>query len=264
MLEFAIISSGLFITALGAWLFARYALVRVTIMEGRKGVHYRRGRLVGLLEPGQYVFWKGLLNDTVVMEETRVRSTTLTGQEIVTKDQVGVRISVIARYRLADPLRAHRELEDYTAYIHQTLQIAIREMIASMTIEEALGSKNAVAEKLKDVAAAKLSVFGIEILDASIRDIILPGEIRTILAKTLEAEMAAKSNLVTAREELAVARTQANTAKLIADNPIILALKELQTIAEFAKKSGNTIVLTPSSEWLSVLKGRGPTKNSGP
>jgi len=220
----------------------------VTIPENHKGLLYARGKFIRLLEPGRYWLWRPWFHETVVIEDMRLRSTILTGQEIVTKDQINVKMSVAAHYKVVDPVAVNRELQNSANFLHLELQTAIRDLVSGLTLDELLGGKKELSTQLRDSASATMGAFGIEVRSVMIRDVILPGEIKAILAKTLEAERAARSSLITAREELAAARCHANTARLITENPVILRLKELQTISELGKKSSNTIIFASSGD----------------
>ena len=119
----------------------------------------------------------------------------------------------------------------------------MRYIVSQQTLDNLFAGKEPLGEALAERVRPRLVEFGIEIVTCGLKDIILPGEIKALLTKAVEAERAAQASLITAREELAATRCQLNTAKLIDENPAILKLKELQVLSELAKKPGNNTIV---------------------
>lgn len=231
------------------------AVVQVeTIFEHEKGLLYSKGRFVRVLLQGRHWLFKLFLHQTLIKVNIQLRYVTLTGQEILTKDQINLKISLFAQYKVVDPVSAVLKVEDYAGFMYQEIQIALRSLVSAHTLDELLETKSEISQKLTETVKPKISEYGIELVQAGIKDMILPGEIKSILSKTVEAEKAAKASLITAREELASARCQANTAKLLDENPAIFRIKELQAIADFGKKPGNTLIFVSSGDLQKVLR----------
>lgn len=234
----------------------------IVVFEYEKGLLYSNGKLQRVLGSGRYWLWKIFFQQVIVKVDMRIKPIVITGQEILTKDQINIKVSVIAQFRVTDPVTVIHKLESYSDFLHQEIQLSLRSLVSSRTIDELFEEKGEISSSMSETAQVKVKEFGMELLQAAIRDIILPGDVKTILAKTVEAEKVAKAALITVREELAAARCQANTAKLLQENPLILRLKELQTISDVSKQAGNTIVFTSALDIADLLKKVG-TKNEG-
>jgi len=219
----------------------RMLYARLAVMEYEKAVVFADGRLEKTLGPGRYFLSKYFPYREAVVFDCRLTALAVTGQEILTKDKMPVRMNLTALYRVADPAKAVTKVRVYTTHLYELLQLAARAVVADLTLDELLAKKTALTDELTDKVRPLAAEAGLELAACGVKDVVLPGEIKTLMIKSVEAEQAAKAALITAREDLAATRVRANTAKLYAD-PAMLRLKELEIMAEFAKKSGNTFV----------------------
>lgn len=214
----------------------------ITIYEYERGLLYREGKLDGVLEPGRYTFW---LSEPVDVAKVSLRemSHVVAGQGILTADRIEVRISLVAQYRVTDPLRAINAVENYTEQLHQELQLALRDVIAGRTLDEVLDGRAEIAAELYRLSAEAAKRYGVELSRVGIRDVILPGEVRQVMMQEVEADRAGRAELVRARHEVAAARARANTAKVLAENPDVARLQEIEALVKLAGKSGNVVLL---------------------
>jgi regulator of protease activity HflC (stomatin/prohibitin superfamily) len=221
---------------------------RLQVMEYQKAVLYEDGRYVKTLGPGRYWLNRVYPRQETTLVDVRLASLAVAGQEVLTADKLAVRLTLVAQYRVADPAKAMTLVQNFVNYLYEELQLAMRDIVGAQTLDGLLARKGALSDELAQKVRPRVAAMGLELVSCGVKDVVLPGEIKTLLIKTAEAERTAQAALITAREELAATRCQANTAKLIADNPSILRLKELQVMTEFAKKSGNTFVFG-SAPW---------------
>ncbi len=114
-----------------AVVLGRWTASNVTIIEYQRGLLYRRGRFIRLLDPGRYVIWKPVLHQSVTIVDMRLRAMVITGQDILTKDQVNVKLSLVAQYRIVDLVAALHKLDNFTEFLHQELQLALRAIVAA-------------------------------------------------------------------------------------------------------------------------------------
>ncbi|MEP7285038.1 MAG: slipin family protein [Chloroflexota bacterium] len=233
----------------------------VIVWENERGLLYRNGRYERLLEPGRYEFWRW---EKIRITRVGIRqmSEVITGQEILTADKIEVRVSVVAQYIVADPPLAINSVESYTDQLHQELQLGLREAIASRTIDQLLESREEIGTALRERIAPQASVYGITLRRVGIRDIVLPGVVRTVFMKEVEADRIGRADLVKARHEVASARARANTAKILADNPNVSRMQEIDALVTLAGKPGN-VVLLPSLADLLVPREMRSTPNNG-
>jgi regulator of protease activity HflC (stomatin/prohibitin superfamily) len=195
------------------------------------------------LEPGRYLFWLGLRvvrAEVIDMRETAIE---LAGQELMTQDKVSLRMNFIARFVVTDLVRLVTSQSGWWHALHRDLQLALREEVGTRTLDELLARKDdlglAVTARVRGAAEA----MGIALLGAGLRDVILPGEMRTILNQVIEAEKRAQASLIARREETAATRNLLNTAKLLENNPVLMHLKELEHTEKIAEKIGSVSVV---------------------
>lgn len=226
----------------------------VQIWEYERGLMYKKARFERVLEPGRYVLWpwQHIHITRVDMRET---SQTVQGQEVLTKDKVGVRVTLVAQYKVADPVMAMHAVENYVDQLYQDLQLTLRESISSHTTEELLADRDALSVRLFEDVAPRAAQYGVTLSRVGVKDMVLPGTVRAVFLQEVEAELKGRAELIAARHQTAAARAQANTAKLLDENPHIMRLRELETLAALASKSGNVLII-PGLQGL-LGKGQG-------
>lgn len=207
------------------------------------GVLFIDGRHADTLEPGPYAFWKGRAEVRVVPVDLRERTLDLAGQEIMTADKVTLRLNAVATYRVADPRRALAAADDFAQALYREAQLALRAVVGGRELDALLAEKGAVAVEAASLLAPRAAGLGLEVLALGIRDLILPGEMKDLMNKVTEARKAAEANLITRREETAALRSQANTARLLAENPTLMRLRELEVLEKIAAAGDLKVVL---------------------
>ena len=168
--------------------------------------------------------------------DLRLQAVEVTGQDILTRDKVGLRLNLSATFRYTDVLTAYKELQKPAEHLYRELQFGLRAAVGTRTLDELLENKTVIDDVVTAFVRAKLSAFGLELDAAGVKDIVLPGEMKTILAKVVEAEKSAEANVIRRREETAATRSLLNTAKVMEDNPVALRMKELETLERVAER----------------------------
>ena len=218
-------------------------LEAVTVEAGHAGLLFRNGRHEATLGPGLYALWKGVSRARVAVVELREQTADVAGQEIMTADKVTLRLNAVVTFKVADPLRAVSAVEDHRQTLYREAQLALRATIGARTLEALLGEKDAVARELDGALGSRVAAFGVELVSLGIRDVILPGEMKQLMNRVIEAQKAAEAALVTRREETAAMRSQANTARLFEQNPTLMRLRELETLEKVAEKGRLSVVV---------------------
>ena len=222
----------------------RESLVTFAAVEqGKRGLVYIDGRLVRELEAGTYGFWNVVTTPRVDVLEVRRQTVEVSGQEILTKDKVTVRVNISAVYEIVNIVTARSGVKDVNEHLYRTLQIAIRQTLGKRTLEEALADKADIDEAVSAEVRREMELYGVRVGVIALKDIILPGDIRDILNQVVTAEKQAQANLIRRREETAATRSLLNTAKLMEDNPLLVRLKELETLEKIADKVGKITVV---------------------
>jgi regulator of protease activity HflC (stomatin/prohibitin superfamily) len=199
------------------------------------------GELREVLKPGVTAYWKYHRNLRVELAETRLQAMEVAGQEILTRDKVSLRLNLTALWQVTDAVKARSVVSNAADYVYKELQLALREAVGSRTLDELLTDKGAIDREVAS-SAAKLADGGLAVRSVGVKDVILPGEMKTILNQVVEAEKVAQANLIRRREETAATRSLLNTARLMEENPTLLRLKELETLEKVTEKVGSLTV----------------------
>lgn len=211
-------------------------VLQVQVPEHGAGVLWVDGKVERLLAPGSYAYWKYNRNVTVDLVDLRVQAMEVAGQEILTRDKVGLRLNLSATYRYTNVLTAFTKLQKPSEHLYRELQFGLRAAVGTRTLDELLENKTLIDEVVTAHVKSKLAAYGLELDGVGVKDIVLPGEMKTILAQVVEAQKAAEANVIRRREETAATRSLLNTAKVMEDNPTALRLKELETLERVAER----------------------------
>jgi regulator of protease activity HflC (stomatin/prohibitin superfamily) len=214
-----------------------------TVEEGHEGVYFNDGAYVKTLVPGQYASWMKV--GKVKLYQIDMRETVLDvgGQEIMTSDKVTLRMNALVTYRVVDARKSVEKVNDVSQALYREAQLALRAVIGTREIDALLADKNTVASELETIIRRRAEEFGIRVISLGIRDIILPGEMKTLLNKVIEAKKASEANIIVRREETAAIRSQMNTAKLIQENPSLMRMRELEVLERVAGSSKLQVIL---------------------
>lgn len=194
------------------------------------------GRAQSLLQPGLHAFWKFNRELRAELVDLRIQSLEIAGQEILTKDKVALRINLNAGARFVDVLAAYAQQAKPLDWLYRELQFGLRAAVGTRTLDELLEDKGAVDRSVAEHIGPRARAAGLEVVSVGVRDIILPGEMKAILARVVEAEKAAQANVIRRREETAATRSLLNTAKVMEDSPVALRLKELEALEKVTEK----------------------------
>ena len=215
----------------------------LTVEQGHVGVLYVDGTYVETLPPSRHAFWKNVAKVTLVPVDLREAMYDVAGQEIMTADKVTLRLNAVVTYRVTDALKVVSITDDARQALYREAQLALRAVIGARELDSFLTAKDGVAKELEELLGPRATVLGFELIAVGIRDVILPGEMKTLLNRVTEAKKAAEANLIARREETAAIRSQANTAKLLEENPTLMRLRELEILEKVAASSKLNVVL---------------------
>jgi regulator of protease activity HflC (stomatin/prohibitin superfamily) len=211
-------------------------LTTVEVAEGHVGMMAVDGVFKRRLAPGRHGFFIDERPLTVRQIDLRTRTHEVTGQEILSKDRVTIRVNLMADFRVADPERALTTVKTFEEALHRAVQLAFRRAIGAMTLDQVLTEKDTIDAEAAKAVRAEMARIGIEVGDIALKDVILPGEMRDILTAVVAAEKEAEANVIRRREETNATRSLLNTAKVMADNPVLMRLKELEALEAIAGK----------------------------
>lgn len=204
----------------------------------QKGLLIQNGKFVRELEAGNYTFWEGSQKLEVLKTDIRLNQLELSGQELLTKDKASLRINFNLEYQVKDVRVALMENQDFQRQLYTYGQLALREFVGSLNLDELLENKSKVGEYVLQNLKTKSSILGVVVHTAGIKDIILTGDVKNIMNQVLIAEKKAQANVIMRREETAMTRSLLNTAKMMEDNATLMKLKEMEFIEKVAEKVG--------------------------
>jgi regulator of protease activity HflC (stomatin/prohibitin superfamily) len=206
------------------------------VNDGQVGLLFVDGTHQRMLEPGAHAFWNVGKTIQVRVVDLKRQSLDVTGQELLTRDKVTIRVNIAAEYRVVDPLKAVSDVKDFSDALYRALQFAFRQTLGTLTLDQILERKATVNAEAAEKVRADMAAIGVEVSAIELKDVILPGEMRDILNQVVAAEKQAEANVIRRREETNATRSLLNTAKVMAENPVMLRLKELEALEAIAGK----------------------------
>ena len=224
------------------------------VEDGQVGVAFKNGAYLETLSPGTYATWNEAGKYKVYNLDIREKVLDVTGQEIMTADKVTLRMNAVVTYRVVDPVKAISQVNDVEQALYRETQLVIRAEVGLRELDRLLGEKDAVAEVTAMALKKRAAEIGIQVRSLGIRDVILPGDMKELLNKVIEAQKVAEANVIKRREETAAMRSQVNTAKLLEQNEILMRMRELEVLEKIAQTSNLQVVLGDEGLRERVLK----------
>jgi regulator of protease activity HflC (stomatin/prohibitin superfamily) len=212
------------------------SILAVIVPQYHVAVLYVDGKVQKLLDAGLHAFWKFGRELRAEIVDLRLQVLEVAGQEILTKDKVPLRVNLNAGYRVSDVLVAFAKQAKPVDFLYKELQFGLRAAVGTRTLDELLENKSVIDEVVSAHIDRRVAGFGLEVDSVGVKDIILPGDMKVILAKVVEAEKVAQANGIRRREETSATRSLLNTAKVMEGNPTALRLKELETLEKVTEK----------------------------
>jgi regulator of protease activity HflC (stomatin/prohibitin superfamily) len=228
----------------------------VSVGEAEAGLVFFDGELVETVGPGRYGYWQVGRRVTAKTLDMRPVPLEVTAQEILTRDRISIRVTLTAFLQVTDVRAAALGVPDYQAHVYKLVQFAVREAVAGRTLDELLNDRESVDGQIVAHVRRELGDVGVRVTELGVKDVILPGDMRELINKVVEAEKVAQANLIRRREETAATRSLLNTAKLMEDNPTLLRLKELEALERVTEKIGTIDVHANSGEGLNAVLDR--------
>ena len=221
-------------------LFLLASMIRV-LREYERGVIFRLGRAIGTKGPGLIILIP--IIDRMVKVSLRVIAMDVPPQDIITKDNVSIKVNAVLYFRVVDPLKAIVEVEDYLYATSQLAQTTLRSVLGQAELDELLASRDKINQELQAIIDGHTDPWGIKVAMVEVKHVDLPQEMRRAMARQAEAERERRAKIIHAEGEFQAARKISDAAKIMAENPISLQLRFLQTITEVASENNSTIVL---------------------
>ena len=210
---------------------------RVVIYDYQKGLLYRAGRLARVLDAGLY--WIVQPFTLVHVVDVRSRLAAVAGQEILSADNVALRITLALRYRVVRPEAAVAQVQSLTDTLYTEAQLVLRDLVAARAVDDLLTQRAELSSQVRARLELSAATLGVELETVGIKDVTFPAPLKQVFAQVVEARKAAQAAVERARGETAVLRHLANAARLLESNPALVTMKTLQAVSN----GRNTIVL---------------------
>jgi regulator of protease activity HflC (stomatin/prohibitin superfamily) len=232
------------------------ASIRV-LREYERAVVFRLGRLIDTKGPGLVLLIPAL--DRMVRVSLRIVTLRIPPQEVITRDNVPVRVAAVAYFRVIDPTRSVVEVEDFMAATLQIAQTTLRSVLGKAELDSLLAERERLNENLQHIIDEQTAPWGIKVTIVEIKDVEIPDRMQHALARQAEAERNRRAKVINAEGEFQAAAKLAEAADVIRPNPVTIQLRYLQALSEISGNQGSTIVFPLPLDLLRPLidAGRG-------
>lgn len=228
--------------------------ITVVVKPFERVLVYENGPLVRVLEPGAYALHVDDRQVRVVSVDLREREIAIAGQEVMTSDKVSLRMNIAVKLRVVDPVVFAEASVDPTSMLYSEAQMVVRRHVGAQSLDELFIHRVGGAHAMVAELGSRAATWGIEVTQVDLKDLVLPGEMRTILNRVVEAEKQAQAANILRREEVAATRSLANTAKVLAESPVLMRLKELETYKDLAARVGQVTLVVAPGDAVAGLK----------
>lgn len=210
------------------------------LREYERGVIFRLGRLIGGKGPGLIILIPFV--DKMVKVSLRTIALNVEPQDVITKDNVSIKVNAVLYFKVVDPDKAVVEVENYLFATHQMAQTTLRSILGQSDLDEILSERDRINQKLQIIIDNHTEPWGIKVSAVEVKQIDLPPEMQRAMARQAEAERERRSKVINADGEYQAAAKLSEAAAQISDQPIALQLRFLQTLSDIAVEKNSTIV----------------------
>ncbi len=213
-------------------------MVRI-LNEYERGVVLRLGRFVGVKGPGIVILVPFI--DRLIKVDLRVITLDVPPQDVITKDNVSIKVNAVVYFRVVDPAKAVLEVEDYVYATSQISQTTLRSVLGEVELDEILAQREKLNKKLQQIIDEQTDPWGVKVATVEIKHVDLPEEMRRAMARQAEAERERRAKIISAEGEYQAAMKLKEASDILAQNPITIQLRYLQTLSEIASEKMTTV-----------------------
>jgi regulator of protease activity HflC (stomatin/prohibitin superfamily) len=231
------------------------------VPEGYAGLLYHKGKFVGVLGAGRHIRWGRYFSLGAL--DLRKGALVVAGQEVITADNVGLKISLLVNYQVADPAKAAHESQNWQSDLYNGAQLALRAVVSGVAVEALLNQRLELGAQLLTRVQQDSAKIGINLLAVEVKDVMFPAELKRAFAEVLKAKQEGQAALERARGESASLRNLANAARVLEGNPALMNLRLMQSLSA-AQSAGNTLVLGMPGGFVPLKNGPSTTAPEAP
>ncbi len=210
------------------------------LKEYERGVVFRLGRIIPVKGPGLVIIWP--IIDKLVKVSLRTITMDVPSQDVITEDNVTVKVNAVVYFRVMDPIKAVTAIEDYYFGTSQIAQTTLRSVLGQSQLDELLSKRDAINSELQRIIDFQTEPWGVKVTAVEVKNVDLPVEMQRAIAKQAEAERERRAKVIHAEGEFQAAQKLADAAKIIATEPATLQLRFLQTLTEISSEKNSTII----------------------
>ncbi|NOY64476.1 MAG: slipin family protein [Nitrospirae bacterium] len=210
------------------------------LKEYERGVVFRLGRIIPVKGPGLVIIWP--IIDKLVRVSLRTVTMDVPPQDVITKDNVSVKVNAVVYFRVMEPIKAITEVEDFYFATSQIAQTTLRSVIGQTQLDEVLSKRDQVNAELQKIIDFQTEPWGIKVTAVEVKNVDLPQEILRAIARQAEAERERRAKIIHADGEFQAAQKLADAAQIIATQPTALQLRFMQTLTEISSEKNSTVI----------------------
>lgn len=225
------------------------------VNQYQRGVKFRFGKFAGNMDPGWRIVWPIIESYSKI--DIRTKAVDVPDQEAITRDNVSARVNAVIYYRISNSSKAVLEVEDYFFAVSQLAQTTMRNVIGETSLDDLLSKRNEVADKIRKIIDKSSDPWGVEVESVELKDIILPEEMKRVIARQAEAERERRAIVIRADGEKEASKNISEAAEMLSSTTGGLHLRTLQTLSELSADKSNTIVFVTPLEILRAFEGKG-------
>jgi regulator of protease activity HflC (stomatin/prohibitin superfamily) len=219
--------------------------------EYERGVIFRLGRIIGAKGPGLIILILIPVIDRMVRVDMRTVTMDVPPQDVISRDNVTIKVNAVIYFRVLDPNRAVVEVENYLLATSKLAQTTLRSVLGQVELDELLAEREAINHRLQTILDQQTEPWGVKVSNVEVKQVDLPVEMQRAMARQAEAERERRAKIIAAEGELQASEKLGDAAAVMAKNPISLQLRYLQTLNEMSsERSINTVIPLP----LELLK----------
>ena len=220
-------------------LIVLYSMIRI-LREYERGVIFRLGRYIGVKGPGLILLLPFI--DKMVKVSLRILVMDVPPQDVITKDNVSIKVNAVVYFRVINPEKAVIEVEDYLYATSQLAQTTLRSVLGEVELDELLAHREKLNQKLQEIIDKQTDPWGIKVTAVEIKHVDLPQEMQRAMARQAEAERERRAKIISAEGEYQAAQRLREAAEILAQNPLTIQLRFLQTMVEISSEKPTTVV----------------------
>jgi regulator of protease activity HflC (stomatin/prohibitin superfamily) len=232
------------------------------VTEYERGVVFRLGRVAGVRGPGLIILIPFI--ERMVKVDLRTVTMDIPAQEVITRDNVTVRVNAVAYFRVLDPQASVINIADFIRATSQIAQTTLRSILGQSSLDDLLGERDKINQQLQIIIDEQTEPWGVKVSIVEVKDVELPQSMQRAMARQAEAEREKRAKIIHAEGEFQASQQLAAAAEVINRNPVTIQLRYLQTLTEIGAEKNTTVVFPLPIDMVTAFLGSGTRAETPP